>query len=334
MATDTTLTPDSGANAGLDPDLDIPLWLQAGSSTSSSSNRVSDLTGMLGINLNSDFIDECPNFDFAADVTTEFNFDPGPNDMATNSTQVGTIRDNSIVSGQSNEMVQYVRQLADLNVLLCEHMSMLPPLHTSPSQAGRVPSMNGQLFPIDKTFSLTQSLIDHLKQLYPQSGPIRSFIPDQGTLLLIMSCSGRVFDIYEVIFGHMRGCVNDNITPVTSNGQTLVLPQLKIGAYAPPKPTAIAMQMLLIVMLASELFDQLREVLGVWQRSMTALKSGQLAPHSEDYDLVVETGPQYPSFPEGTRLEMERRAQIVAGEIVGMRRMLMNIPGMTGNGSS
>lgn len=346
MEVDAHPHPDAGGTTGVGTDLDIPMWLQAGSSTSPGANRVSDLTSMLGINLHSDFAHDCATFNFAPDLITGLNFDLEPNVMATSSTQVGPTRDDSIVtlatdaeypmSGRGMEMVQYVRQLADLNVRLCEHMNMLPPLPSgdpaSASDAGRVPSMNGQLFPIDKTFSLTQFLIDQLKQLYPPSGLSLGFVPDQGTLLLIMSCSGRVFDIYEVIFGHMRGCVNNNITPVTANGQTIVLPQLKIGAYSPPKPTAIAMQMLLIVMLASELFDQLQEVLGVWQRSKRPVKGGGHA-HFEDHELTVGTGPQYPNFTEETRLEMERRAQSVAVEIVGMRRMLMNLPGMTGTGS-
>lgn len=299
---------------------------------------------MLGINLQSNSISDCADFKFAPGLIADLNFDPDPNVLAMTNTHLGPIRDDSItdpppkeqsISKQGMDTVQYVRQLADLNVRLCEHMNMLPPLHIdggSASEAGRVPSMNGQHFPIDKTFSFTQSLIDHLKQLYPRSGPSPSFIPDQGTLLLIMSCSGRVFDIYEVIFGHMRGCVNHNITPVTSSEQTIVLPQLRIGAYSPPKPTAIAMQMLLIVLLASELFDQLQEVLGVAQHSKTPLKSSH--GNFENLELAVWTRRLYPEFTEDTRSEMERRANRVAAEIVGMRQRLLSLPGMTGAGAS
>lgn len=288
---------------------------------------------MLGIDLQSGFGSSGVGFDLDPVLAGEASgpaLDVGINAPSATVTE----HHESVNAGVNMDPVHYVRQLADLNVRLCEHMNMLPPLGNAASSAGIMPSRNGQLFPIDETFSLTQSLIDHLKHLYPPSVSDPSRTPDQGTLLLIMSCSGRVFDIYEVIFGHMAGCINHNITPLTSAGKTMLLPQVRIGAYTPPKAAAIAMQMLLIVLLAAELFDQLQEALGVWRHRRAAPADGSHGRLEGGVEHAL-VGPKrrYPDFAENTRSEMERRATTVAAEIGNMRQRLLSLPGMAGAGA-
>ncbi len=85
---------------------------------------------------------------------------------------------------------------------------------------------------------------------------------DQGTVLLILSCYHRLVDIYEGIFGHMQACIKHSITPITEDGQTFRLPPLKVGDYVAPASAAIAMQMMLVIRMSSQLFDQMQEVMG------------------------------------------------------------------------
>jgi hypothetical protein len=323
----------------LGADLDT-WWNQLGStSPPSASNTVSSLTSMLGIDLQSDFSSGLVDFDFDPTMSAAQSAEASGPALDDSMTTAGAAMDGeqqleaAEIAGV--DIVHYVRQLADLNVRLCEHMSMLPPLHNASSTKGIVPSPNGIHFPIDETFSLTQSLIDHLKHLYPPNSVLHPpCTPDQGTILLLMSCSGRVFDIYEVIFGHMRGCINHNITPVTSTGKTILLPQVRIGAYTPPKAAAIAMQMLLIVLLAAELFDQLQEALGVWRhrRGPPTNNSSHALIEGLGHATGAVAGPErrYPDFTEDTRSEMERRATTVAAEIGNMRQRLLSLPGMAG----
>jgi hypothetical protein len=224
-------------------------------------------------------------------------------------------------SEASPDPVHYVRELADLNVSLYEHASKLPAVTMVPTD--RAASLDGQLFAIDETFRMTQSLIDLIKTLYRPPHP-GNWTPDQGTLLLIMSCTNRVFDVYEVIFGHMRGCIQHNITPVTSEGKTIVLPQVRIGSFAPPTPSAIAMHMLLIVLMASELFSELQDVLGCWRHNKLVEVD---SPRGERVRKLnspgAETGPE---FTDEVSLEMARRARAVAGEITRSRDLLLSIP--------
>ena len=220
----------------------------------------------------------------------------------------------------------YVRQLADLNVGLYEHFQSLPPVTLV--STGRTPSMDGRMFAIDETFRMTQSLVDILKKLYPPQRQPTDITPDQGTALLIMSCTNRVFDIYEVIFGHMRGCIQHKITPVTADGKTIRLPELRIGSYSPPTPSAIAMHMLLVLLMASEIFEQLRQVLGVWKHS----KTGEAGPSGMGTEGRDMEGAHFPEFTVEARLEMSRRARDVAGEISTTRRLLLSMSSIHGNG--
>lgn len=138
------------------------------------------------------------------------------------------------VQDDLSSSVNYVHQLADLNARLFEHAEKLPPVSTVITD--KIPSLDGRVFAIDETVRMTQTLIDILKRIYPHTfhtAPPADFVPDQGTVLLIMSCSNCVFDIYEIIFSHMRGCIMHRITPVGKDGKTILLPQLRTGSFAP-----------------------------------------------------------------------------------------------------
>ena len=269
----------------------------------------------------------CADFDSFSSFTSKFNFQPTAlppslfSSLAHPSLSHDTIGMDAehtlpalpsnapTLTHQTPDIGDVVRKLATLNVELYQHNSTLPP--TSSSRTDRTPSAEGRIFAIDETFRLTQSLIDTLRILYPSVGQANpEFVPDQGTLLLIMSCSTRVFDIYEVIFAHMRGCIQHSLTPVTPDGNTIRLPPLRIGSFAPPTPSAIAMHMLLVIIMASQLFDHLQEVLGSWHRS----RAGSEA--------------RVPGFTNEAAAEMVNRARNVAGEILAARQMVLGIPGL------
>ena len=238
-----------------------------------------------------------------------------------------------------------IRELADLNVHLYQHAETLPPATSVVSD--RRPSVKGRLFEIDETFQMTQRLVDIIHDLYPNNNTVTPLpsTPDQGTVLLLLSCANRVFNIYETIFSHMRGCINGHLTPVHADGMTVSLPSIRIGSFSPPSPAAVTMHMLMVILMASNLFDQLQEVLGL-HRSTRLERATETATADEEnghvsrecshdrleVELAVGTRTQFPDFTDQARSEVLRRARFVAGEIVSTRQMLLDMPGMRGSG--
>ncbi|KAK6083979.1 hypothetical protein SCUP515_01675 [Seiridium cupressi] len=228
-------------------------------------------------------------------------------------------------TGQVN-LSKLVRELAELNVCLFDHAAILPPIELQ-SPSDRIPSPDGRLFAIDETFRMTQQLVDIMGRLSPRSGSPPGPVPDQGTLLLILSCANRVFDVYEIIFGHMRGCIKHNITPLTMDGETIIVPELRIGSFAPPKPTAIAMQMLMMAMMASELFDQLQQALGVWEQNATP-PVRSIHGHFERIEHTTSSSSRFPKFTQEATSEISRREGSVAAKIINTRQLLLSMPGI------
>lgn len=191
--------------------------------------------------------------------------------------------------------------------------------------------MDGRVFAIDKTFSMTQTLVDLVGRIYPPPDADPGCEVDQGTILLLLSCANRVFDVYEVILGHMRGCIKHKLTPVTSDGKTLLLPQLRIGSFAPPTPTAMAVHMLMVVLMASNLFEQLQQVLGVWMTDRADVAGPTVgARRRSEVDLAIEVRSRISGFIDEARSEVSRRASAVAGEILSTRQLLLDNVGQAG----
>ncbi|KAK3681568.1 hypothetical protein B0T22DRAFT_472474 [Podospora appendiculata] len=237
------------------------------------------------------------------------------------------------VTFQDVDPTQCIRQLAELNVKLYEHAEILPAVTMDPN--GQLPTSDGRLFPIDETFIVTQAFIDVVDRLYPRIGRISNFVPDHATVLLLLSCANRVFDIYQIIVGHMKACIAHRITPVTTDGRAVSLPKIHIGRYAPPSPAAITMHMLMVILMASNLFDQLQDVLGVWWHSpgdTTKTTPVQSGPERAEVELAVGQRARFPEFTDEAKSAMAVRAATVAREIVGARQQLLNTPGMRGNG--
>ncbi|KAJ4382495.1 hypothetical protein N0V85_008584 [Neurospora sp. IMI 360204] len=204
-----------------------------------------------------------------------------------------------------------VRQLANLNVSLYEHLCLIPQLFSNlglptPTPVVRIDVLEKRLLAIDHTFQLTQELIDIAGKLYPRSGPLSGddaptvprrgtgvpLAQDQGTILLLLSCAQRVCDVYDLMLSNMRRCL-------------------------PPTAKAVPLHMLMVVMMASNLFDQLQEVLGLWRHNEQGQHAGL-----EVVDL------QYPDFGREAKEAIRKKARDVTMEIVSIRQIIMSFPVM------
>ncbi|KAK4215794.1 hypothetical protein QBC37DRAFT_311788 [Rhypophila decipiens] len=219
----------------------------------------------------------------------------------------------------------HIRRLADLAVKLYEQFRVLPPVcDDGPDMTVMASLESGEmashLIAIDEIFKSTQTLIDIMIEFYPPDGKPCRVRPDQGTLLLLLSCTDRVLDIFELLFGHMQACLSHKFIPRMPDGKPWRLPELRIGSYTPPAPTAIAMHMLTIILMASHLFDQLQEILGVGRHGLAA-------------STRAGDNPSFPDFTEEAKSAVTRRARSVAGDIINARRLLLSLPGMYGSAS-
>ncbi|KAK1782650.1 hypothetical protein QBC45DRAFT_209721 [Copromyces sp. CBS 386.78] len=232
-----------------------------------------------------------------------------------------------------------VRQLANLNVSLYEHLCLIPQLYSTRglptlTPVLRIDVLEKRLLAIDHTFQLTQELIDIVGKLYPRSVPLSGddaptvhgtgtggvpLAQDQATMLLLLSCAQRVCDVYDLMLSHMGKCIKKNTLAHFNDGglKPVRLPPFRVaGVFAPP-PTdkAVTLHMFMVMMMASNLFDQLQEVLGLWR-------------HEEQAGLdAVDL--QYPDFGGREAKEaIRKKARDVTMEIVSIRQMIMSFPGM------
>jgi len=225
----------------------------------------------------------------------------------------------------TKDPIHYIQQLADLNVRLYENAKSLPPVATGPT-ATKLPSMEGRLFAIDETFKMTQTLVDIANELYPRARPASHSAPDQATVLLLLSCANRVCDTYEVLLGHMRGCLEHKACPTYPDGKTVQLPQFRIGNYAPPGPTAIAMHMLMFILMAANLFDQFQEVLGIWRPNKHGVAEGAIRSNNDAFGIETPGGrSHFPDFSQEAKSEVSRRARAVAVDIVRTREQILGL---------
>lgn len=187
----------------------------------------------------------------------------------------------------------WVRKLSNINVQLFQHAAMIPPVHDSqpkvstPSEAG----WNAKELAVDKTFHLSQLLIEILNHLHPRflSTPSSVSCPptppgsrhcslnpssatmsplssaaslDQGSILLVLSSYLRLIDAYDRIFRHVHASVAE--TRVTAKDRQVRLPQLTIGTFSPP-PSSV-MQISQVVHLAETLLTHIRKLVGSMER--------------------------------------------------------------------
>lgn len=152
-----------------------------------------------------------------------------------------------------------IRSLSDLNVELFSLSSTIPKPPTSISQPQ---SWKNKDFAIDKTFKLSQSLIEILDKLYPRSTESENCIVtplqddtlpalppnnppffDQSAFLLALSCYQRLIDTYLDILGNMQACLDRFM--VTAPKDYVQMPNMKVGSFSVPDSSALQITMVL-----------------------------------------------------------------------------------------
>lgn len=241
-------------------------------------------------------------------------------------------------NSKSNPLTMHscIRQLADLNVKLYDQHKRLPPVCEDLTiDMISVTDINGPLIAIDEIFHMTQNLIDIMVFFYPPAGTCTKVTPDTGTLMLLLSCTDRVIDIFELLFCHMESCLVNKNVPTMPDGKPFQLPALRIGSYTPPAPTAMTVHMLTIILMASHLFDQLQEVLGISRYGATDTSDPVVLASPDPFEVQLAVGKRshFPNFTDEAKAAVTRRARSVATGIVNARRLVLNLPGMYGPGS-
>lgn len=143
---------------------------------------------------------------------------------------------------------------------------------------------------------------------------------DQSSLLLLLSCHLRLLDIFDKLFEHMHICTDSGLGAYNV-GTPFQPPQVRVGSFVAPPSSAIPMQMLLFIQLAS----QLSEYASVLHSKIRLTKHGEGA-NTED---VEETGkmrdltPPQDSVTWTIAESVKRRAKRATEEISRIRGTLL-----------
>ncbi|KAH8199738.1 hypothetical protein TruAng_006083 [Truncatella angustata] len=168
-----------------------------------------------------------------------------------------------------------IRGLSDLNVELFTLSSTIPKPPTSLSQPF---SWRDKDFAIDKTFQLSQRLIEVLDKLYPRHsealcknhvmsplqedalpGLILNESPsfDQSSFLLVLSCYQRLIETYDDIFRNMQACLDRS--SITAREDYVQMPDMKVGSFSLPDSSTL--QITLILQLTRHLLRRMSAII-------------------------------------------------------------------------
>lgn len=158
-----------------------------------------------------------------------------------------------------NLRLSTIRGLSDLNVEMFTLSSTIP---KPPACISQPHSWKDKDFAIDKTFQLSQRLIEVLDKLYPSNSESNSctmkppredelpvFAPndspsfDQSSFLLVLSCYQRLIETYHDIFGNMQACLDRST--VTAREDYVQMPDMKVGSFSVPDSSALQITMIL-----------------------------------------------------------------------------------------
>jgi len=93
---------------------------------------------------------------------------------------------------------------------------------------------------------------------------------DEATMFMISSCHCRIIKIYESVFQMMQDCIAKSLRPHLGSDWAVILPRLQVGSIASspvrvdihtpiPSKASTEMYMLMITMLSSRLWEQIRD---------------------------------------------------------------------------
>lgn len=165
-----------------------------------------------------------------------------------------------------------IRELSELNVDLYAHEATVP---RPPASLDEPISWKNKDFAIDRTFHLSQRLIEIVNKRYPRyletarmqtpegtpertsesspSGPPL----DQGSCLLVLSCYTRLIETYDRIFANMQGCLDRS--SVTAREDYVNMPSVQVGSFSLPHSSSL--QIVLILQLARQLLTRMGEII-------------------------------------------------------------------------
>lgn len=166
----------------------------------------------------------------------------------------------SRVNPQETQRLQLlaIRGLSDLNVDMFSLSSTIPKPPTCISQPH---SWKNKDFAIDKTFQLSQRLIEVLNQLFPHNSESHNYVMtppneaeavlaptnyplfDQSSFLLVLSCYQRLIETYHNIFGNMQACLDRSM--VTACEDYVQMPDMKVGSFSVPHSSALQITVVL-----------------------------------------------------------------------------------------
>jgi hypothetical protein len=161
-----------------------------------------------------------------------------------------------------------IRELSELNVELYAHEATVP---RPPASLAEPISWKNKDFAIDRTFQLSQRLIEIVNKRYlryletarlqtPEGTP-ESNAPepqiDQGSCLLILSCYTRLIETYDRFFANMQGCLDRS--SVTAREDYVNIPTVQVGSFSLPHSSSL--QIVLILQLARQLLARMGEII-------------------------------------------------------------------------
>ncbi|KAE8149915.1 hypothetical protein BDV25DRAFT_120083 [Aspergillus avenaceus] len=161
-----------------------------------------------------------------------------------------------------------IRDLSELNVELYAHEARVP---KPPASLAEPLSWKDKDFAIDRTFQLSQRLIEIVNKRYPRyletarmensNVPPEGMPPgpqvDQGSCLLILSCYTRLILTYDRIFENMQGCLDRS--SITAREDYVHMPSVQVGSFSLPQSSSL--QIVLILQLARQLLTRMGAII-------------------------------------------------------------------------
>lgn len=250
------------------------------------------------------FLDDVYNFDIGDldfGLTEELSQTSAPfpsfdNDLWMNSSFSSLTSSNSFSSSPSSSTTSitpftraglYIQRLSGLSMNLYENAAQLVPPGFSLAASlenSKYCKPDGSDFPIDQTFSHTQTLLEIMDEIFPRpqsSVPLHAaffisnpgdpnqfqhLILDPATMLLVLSCYIRLVDIYETLFEHIQICLLHMSAPCLTEARVVseVSKNVQVGSYNVESPMTASMSILNIFLcLSRQLFDRMRGISGV-----------------------------------------------------------------------
>ncbi|KAH6667628.1 hypothetical protein B0J14DRAFT_182907 [Halenospora varia] len=122
---------------------------------------------------------------------------------------------------------------------------------------------------------------------------------NEGTLLMIVSCHSHLIEMYTTVFEMIRACIEHSLAPKMGENWAVILPRLQVGSIATPPvqvdvrnplpATKSSMYMLMVVMLSSQLWEQLANLVSA-ERDFSAVSTSKLHRTFKDtiWDVLTE----------------------------------------------